>query len=557
MCTILAVLLVSFCVAASASYSSVSYALSSASSCDPSIYSIGTILSTIEFSSPSVSAAESIIESYEYSSPSVVSFLESDIEYPSVISSPTLFYSEVSEYSSLYAAISTIDDVIAICPSLSAVQSTLQSVMQSDSSILYQLSQYTYYVSPSIVSASNVIDQATIVSSSAFSDDIALSLYVAPYPSVSYAICELSYYAYTLPSTVVSDIVSFVSSPSTVAPSVVSYIYDYYPSIYPYAYTVESFVISYPEVDPWFTDEFYVDSCVSSFSSAVSYVEYYQMPTFYYQASVISSVEYTWPSVSTDLSYLSILEASSSSLGYAFSAIENTFYNSPAIASSLYEALVSPSTVVDTQLISYEEMSHQSFVSALDTILSFQSAYPSYSLTISYVLYYASSAFETASTLLTANSYISALISSSTASATYSLLTDLTVISSESTILSAVSYATYYSPTLSCYESVAESYAYNYPSVIYALWNVITEPSLYFTQASTYASLEASYPVLVNYLEYIYSAAYSYSSLYSYEGSFLLGAEYDSELLTEYYEVSQAMYYEASSLWWYSSSYSS
>lgn len=564
-------LLVCLAVGASASYSSstvsssssltlsasVSYELSSAAYCDESIYSIGSELSTLELSTPSLYMAESVIASYEYSSPSIVSDLESDMEYPSAVTSLTQYYYDESEYSNLATAIATLINVEETSPTLAADQSSLQTIMQSDSSILYDLSEYTDVYSPSVVSASEVIDEATIVSSGAFEDAISLSLDISSFYSLESNLASISYLMYSLPSSVDYEVTEFISSPSTMAVSSVSYLYDYYPTVYDFASVIGSYVASYPSIGSAITDYLSVVSVVSSFGSAVSSIEYYQMPTLYVQEAEMSSASSTWSTISTDLGYLTVIEASSPSLSYAFSTLENTFYESPEVASSLYYAIYSPSTVTDTELVSEEEMSHQSFVSALDTVFSFESAYPQYASTLSYILYAATSAFETESTLMTAAEYMEALTSSSVASATYSLSTDLTVISNEDTVLYAVSYATYESSTLSCYEQEIESYAYWVDDYVMSLWSVVESPSLYFAEASYYAELEDSYPSLVYALEYIYSAAYTFTSLYSYESSFIYAAGYDSQLLSDYYYASYSAYEDASYMWWYSSSSSS
>jgi len=207
--------------------------------------------------------------------------------------------------------------------------------------------------------------------------------------------------------------------------------------------------------------------------------------------------------------------------------------------------------------VSYEEMSHQSFVSAITEITSFENAYPSYVSTFDYIVPYLTSAFQTEGTLLTAVYYISEVVSGSTASATYSLATLDTVETDWSTVLYAVSSATFYSPTLSCYESVIASFAYSYPTAVESIWSVITDVTAYATEASTMAALEASYSTVVSALEEVYYAAYSYTSLYSYESSFILAAASDSSALTQYYYYAVEMSSLGSSLWWYSSSASS
>jgi hypothetical protein len=531
---------------------SISEALDSAFSYYPDIFTIGNELSTIEMSTPTLSYDENVICSYIYSSPSIVYYIEEGDYYPSQVTDVSSFDDEESSYYTLATAIASLISIEATNPSLSADQYTLQQEEQSVPCILTDLEEYTDVEYPSIYSASQVIDQATLTSSSIVADVISVYTAVADYSTVSSAISDLSYTLYTLPSTVVSYVIDYISSPSTMAPSEVAILNSCYSTVYSEVTIVTSFTYSFPSVVSALTSYLYVASSVSSIGSAVYTVLTQEMPTFTYQESVIAYLSYSWPSVSTDLDYLSSIEVSSSTLGYALSYLEQTFYDSPAVAESLYNAIESPSSVTDTEEVSYEEMSHQSFVSALTEVISFETAYPSYYSTFYYIMPYLTCAWQTEGTLLTAGDYIEYILSSQTASADVSLDTLYSVVSSWETVLSAVGSAVYYSPSLSCDEDLIASYAYSYATVVSTLWSVITDVTQYTSQATYYASLEASYSQVVSALESVYSAAYSYPSLYSYESSFITLAESDSSALTQYYYYSSAASSDASSLWFYS-----
>jgi trimeric autotransporter adhesin len=499
------------------------------------ITTIGSIISTIALSSPSITYAESVIASYEQSYSSVISYIESIYSSPSLLapSSVSSFSYLTSIHSTLASAIATVVSIESSHYSLESVQSTLESVEVSQSSILSYLTEYTAIASPSIYYATEVIAEATITSSSIVPTFVAVYTAVSDYPAVSLALSSLSSQLYTLPSTVVSEIVSYISSPSTVSPSVLSSLSYCYGSVYSELTSIVEFTYSHStDVSP-ITNLIYAESSVASLSCAIYTVMVSQLPTLFYQTSVISAISYTLPSVYTDVEYLSYFEASSPTLSYALSTIEETFYESPSIASSIYQAIVSPSSVTNPTQISYEEISHQSFVSAITALTSFESAYTSIASTVSSIVYSLTSAFETERTLLTAVDYVSDLTSPSYYSASIAISSLLSVVSDIPTVLSYISSVLYSSPSLSCYESAIEVAAYYYPYYISQLWEVYNSPSLITDSFSYYSYLEAEYSTAAYAISQIVSAESTFTSLSSYETSFISAASQDSSLITE------------------------
>jgi hypothetical protein len=499
------------------------------------ITTIGSIISTIALSSPSVTYAESVIASYEESYSSVISYIEEIYSSPSLLppSSESSFSQLTYIHSTLASAIETIVSIEQTDYSLASIQYTLESILLTQPSILTYLTEYTAIASPSVYIATEVIAEATISSPSIVPSFIAVYTAVSSYPAVSYALSELSYSVYVVPSTVVSEVVSYINSPSVVSPSVVASLASCYASLYAEVTSITEFTKSHSTVVSAITDLIYAESTVSSLGSAIYTVISQEEPTLVYQTSVLSVVSYSFPSLYTDVEFLSTLTATSPTLGYALSTIEETFYASPSIATAIYIAIQSPSSVTNPTQIDYEEMSHQSFVSAISEVDSFESAYSSIASTISSIVCDLTSVFETQRTVLTAVSYVSAATEPSEYGASAAIDSLFSVVSTITSVLSGISYVISYSPSLSCYESDIEEDAFLYPDVVESLWVVYNSPSLITQSFSYYSGLEASYSSIASALSAIVDDEISYSSLSYLEYSFILGATEDSSLLTD------------------------
>jgi hypothetical protein len=225
----------------------------------------------------------------------------------------------------------------------------------------------------------------------------------------------------------------------------------------------------------------------------------------------------------------------------ALTTIEETFYSDPSVASSIYHALTSPSTVTSPTKISYEEIAHQSFVDAIDMISSFESAYPSYSSTLASIVCDLTQAFVTERTLLTAASYLQDATSPSSYSASQAIATLFSIVSDLTTIMTEVSQATYYDPTLLCYEETIETEAYYYPAYVSDLWAVYNSPSEITSKFSYYSELAAEYSSLAIAIYNVVSAESSYPLLDVAEYSFLRAAESDSSVLTDFESVTNEL----------------
>jgi hypothetical protein len=454
-----------------------------------------------------------------------------------------------SAYPTLASVISSLVSAEMTLTTLAAYQSSIQSLEVSYSTLLTDLSIYTSIAYPSVYSASLLITEATLTSPSIFASIIAVSTAVYTSSSASYALSYLSSAVYTLPSYVVTEILTIISSPSTVGASTVSSLEQCYSSVYYYLTEVTSFTYSYPSVVSDITAYLSAASCIYSIGSAVYAIISYQMPTFSYETYVLSYAAYTLPSVSNDLSVLSGYEALSPSLYYAELTIEQSFYNSPYVASSIYFALDYPSQVTSPSAISSYEATHESLVSALDTVISFESYYSSVASTIWEIETQLTTAFESYRTLLTAYSYVQAITSPSYMAATMAISSAKSVVSDVTYILSELTYVVSRLPSLSCAESVVEYYAQVYPTVAYYLWSVydgyVSVPS---SSLSYVAEVIASYPSLDSAFSMIVGGQIDYSFLFSLESSFIYAAESDSYLLS-YYESFSYQSYSAYSEW--------
>jgi hypothetical protein len=295
-------------------------------------------------------------------------------------------------------------------------------------------------------------------------------------------------------------------------------------------------------------------SSVSSLDSAVSTIVSYQLSTFAYEVSVISSASYYVPSLTVDLQVLTAITAASPTLHYAEETIEGSFYSSPSVASVIYYALDYPSQVSSPSAVSSYELSHESLVTAIDYVISFESYYTSLASTLSSIEYTLASVFASYRTLLTAYSYVQDVTSPSLASASADISSAKTVVSDLTYVLSSVAYVTEASPSLSCDEAVVEYYAVDYPSVATYLWSVDDGVTYVASSSISYVeSLVASYASLNYALLSICSAVYDYPSLTSVESSFIYAASSDSSLLTEFDTFSYAVAVYASSFYTFSS----
>jgi len=113
----------------------------------------------------------------------------------------------------------------------------------------------------------------------------------------------------------------------------------------------------------------------------------------------------------------------------------------------------------------------------------------------------------------------------------------LSVVSTIPEVLTEIDYVTYYSPSLSCYESEIESLDYYYPNYVQSIFAVFQSPSIITSSFSYYASLEAEYSTVAYAISAIVSAEVTFPSLSYYEYSFLLAASQDSSIVTQAYYI--------------------
>jgi hypothetical protein len=516
--------------------SSIETEISSAEVYAPSLTTIGSVISTFELSSPTLATVETVIEYYESSYASLVSELESIYSYPSLYTDETIT-ELTTAYPTLASAVSGLISAELTQTNLAAYQSTLQSLEVSYSTILTVLTAYTDIASPSVYTASLIISQATLTSPSILATVIAVSTAISTSPTVSSAVSYLSYAIYTVPSSVASEVLTIIYSPSTVGASTVSSLESCYPTLYSELTYVTAFTYAYPSIVTALTAYLSAASTVSSLGSAVSTIVSYEMPTLSYEVSVLTAAISTQSDITEDLSVLTYLTAESPSLAEAESTIEGSFYASPSIAYTIYYALDYPSLITNPTAVSYYEESHESFVSAIDTILSFESYYTSSASMLSSIEQQLTTAFASYGTLLTAYSYVEDVTSPEEASATEAIYTAKTVVSDLTYVLSTLVSVISYNPSLSCAQSVIEYYATAYPSIAAYLWSVLdSDTYVAYSEVSTVESIIASYPSLASAEDQMLSAAtYSvYPFSVTLESSFIYAAASDSSLLSQY-----------------------
>jgi hypothetical protein len=500
------------------------------------ILNIGSIVSTIELTRPTLFTAESVVASYELSYESIISYIEEIYESPSLLppSSVSSFSSLTAIHSTLASAIKTIVTIESSHTSLAGVQTALQYVEHSQPSILTYLGQYTKIASPTVYSDSHIIEDATITSPSIVPTWIEVYTAVSGYSAVISALSSLSSEMYTLPSTVDVDILTYIDSPDIISPTLLSHLSSCYPDVYTELNAITMFTKSHTSVVSAITNYLSAAEAVSSLGSAIYYIMTDQMPSLIYQISVMSDVSYYWPSAYQDIEFISELTATSPTLYRALTTIEQTFYESSSIASAILHAITSPSTVTSPTRVSYMEISHQSFVSALNEISSFESAYSTYAYTVCTILSHLTEAFKTERTLLTAASYISEATSPSTFSASIAIQTLFSVVNDLTTVMDEITSVIHYVPSLSCYEQTIEYYGWYYPEYDQALWEVYNSPSEITSSFSYYSELAADYSALATALYHIVTEESSYPLLDVAESAFLTAAESDSQVLTDF-----------------------
>jgi hypothetical protein len=522
--------------------SSIVSIITGASYYNPSVTSIGSVISTVELSSPSVYTAETVIESYEPYYSTVISEIESMYSYPSLYTDLSYISEFTQAYSSLATAVSIIESVELTQSSLAQYQSSLQSLETVYTSILTDLYELTGREYPSVYSAAYVISEATLTDSSILATLIEIDTLISSSPTVSSAVNSLSASLYTLPYSVYTEIVSWLSSPSTVGSSTLSSLYICNSAAYYEMKLISQWEASHPYYysNPivfatWAGAAYYVSSLLTAVSTIISY----QMPTLSYDVSVVSAALSTQSEITEDLSVLSYIEAESPSIYHAEATIEATFYNSPSVAYSLAYALDYPSLVTDPSTISIYAESHSSFVSAILEIDNWGWYYTSSSSMLDSIESQLTTAFVNYGTLLTAYSYVQDVTSPSLAIATAYISAVKSSVSDLTYILTQMTYVISQLPSLSCDESVEEYYAEVYPSVASYIWDV--EDSIIYLPSSSvsyFESLTASYPTLASADISIVGGQIDYSFLYSLESSFIYAAETDSSLLTQYEEIS-------------------
>jgi hypothetical protein len=538
---------------------SIEDALSSAAVYYPSVYTIGTILSTIELISPTFSTIESQVDYYIQSYRTMVTYLEEMYHSPWLDTDSTAFTRATHDFPTLAPDVSILVHMENTHTSLASIQDSLQSVMLTDPSILTNLQMYTEINYKSVYFATLAISQATLTNPSIVAEVIDLDTAIALYSTTAAAMSSLSSLLYTVASTIDEEVITFVESPSTVASTVVSTLEECYSTLY----SDLNYIISLTSYEPSLVSDItgYVHAAhsVQYLGEAIYTIMSQQMPTLMYEASAIESIRETWPSFNTDLAFISEAEALSPSLYYAEDTIEATFYDSPGTAYSIYYALDYPSLVTDPSEISKYEVNHESFVSAVNDLLYWESYYTSEASTMHEIQSKLTSIFQTDRTLLTAASYMSVVISPSSASASKSIENAESVVSWLSTAMTEITYAISFIPSLSCDEEVIENDLILYTPTVHALWSAIYSPSSILSSSIRYyAEMEADYPSLVSAIESIISAVSSFPSLSTAEYAFIEAADSHSQLLTQWVGFAQqSSYVESAILTSSSSSFSS
>jgi hypothetical protein len=504
-----------------------------ASKHDPSFKSDIRIIQGNCKNNPTFLPVESVIEQYAKSHFSVISKLEYYDAHPSAVVSVSSFTQMKTKFPKLASAVSSLVSEEASHISLEDIQSTLQSLFVSYPTIL-TVGASSFDVSySSLKQCESGISEAEVKSPSVVADVQALTTFESLWPSMSKVLCELSSVAYYYP-TVLHDVTLAEdwSQPNAWREDkTLRSIATCYLSVYQAFVSIESFLDKHSSAETAFTNFVQVLSSVPSIVSDVTSFAKVVSSSFTRASSEMRPAINNDPHISTEISYLDVLEASYPSLSCAEKTLEREIHSHPDTVYSILLDMASPSRVNDPTNVSSLEKRYPSIVSAYSEVERLTCSHPS----LSYVQQVLTQEERVVPSLLTdANDVISAASPSLEGDA-YQMEKVESVAPGISVALYSLSYIEKQVPSLSCEESVVAQYAVEAPSVVYEIDEAIAQPQLIASSSiKYYEQLTAKYRSLASAERKVFGYQKRFPQLATIQKELTFALSYEPHLLSVY-----------------------
>jgi transposase-like protein len=517
---------------------SVTKITSAASEDFPSISSDISVIEGIAVSSPTFLSVESEIESYARSHYDTISLLEYYDESPSEVTSPTSFQDLVSDFTTLAQAVSLLVSEMNTHSSLYAVQSSLQAAMVDFTSIVTAGETSFEFSHASLITDESGISEAAISSPSIVTDVEVLTTMVSLSPSLSSAVCALTeaaeYYSSALRELITARDWTYTTA-WEIDTTLVS-IESSYPTLYTALTAIDYFLASHSSDSSAFsrlvTVLDYVPSIISDVTSFVTSVS----PSLSLALTVLSPIEQVNSHITTEVTYLNVLEATHPSLSCAEGTLARDIASHASTVSLIEEAISSPLSVTNSYLVSSLEHRYPSVVTAYEDITSVELSHPSFSYVQSQLTYEEA----IVSTLITDAEEVISATSPSLIGDDYDMQKVESILPTITEALHSLSTIIQASPSLSCDESVIAQYAATDATALYTIAQAIDSPSsVSSTEIAYIASLTAEFPTLASALRSIVSIEYTFPQLETIESDLTYALVIEPSLTKVYSQVSE------------------
>lgn len=515
---------------------SVSRVTSAASVLVPSLQTDISIIEALTLSSPTFGPVESIIESYAQSHSGTISLLEYYEQYPSAVTSPTVEASIEIDFPTLASAVVELVSVEESHTSLLDIQSSLQSLMVYYSSIVTAGQTSFEFSHGSLISDVSGISEVAISTPSIVTDVEVITTIFSIDSGLSCAVSELTYAAQYY-STVLHEITTaqdWTESSGWVIDTTLQSIATCYPTVYQAIESFDYFLSSHPSDSQAFsqlvTALTYVSTIITDVDDFVASVS----TSFTQAVASISPAVYADSHITTEISYLDVIEAQLPSLSCAESNLEHQLVSEATVISKLEVAYSSPSAVTNTAYIASLEALYPSIESAITEIETAIAWDPS----LAYVQSQLTQEELLVTDLLTAVDNVISATSPSLIGDVSELDKVEEISPSIVTALHSLKTIIQESPSLSCDESVVAQYALTEPTVLYTIAEALDSPSLVSATSLGYiAQLTAEYKSLASALRSIDSIEYTFPQLVYVQDAISFALTYEPSLLYVYSNI--------------------
>jgi len=517
---------------------SVTRITSAASEVDPSLSSDIRIIAGITESSPTFAPVESIIESYERSHSGTVSLLEYYEMSPSDVISPTTEAEIETDFPTLASAVDELISEEESHASLYDIQNSFQDLMVYYPSIVTAGETSFEFSYASLISAESAISKAAVSSPSIVTDVEVLTNMESVSPTLSTYVSELEIAAeyYTTALHEITSARDWTCTDAWPVQSVLISIETCYPTLYSAIIAIDTFLESHSSDDSAFsqlvTALTYVPSIITDVTEFVTAVS----SSFTEALVSLSPAVQIDSHITTEVTYLDVLEASSPTLSCAEGTLERDLVSQAVTVTEIEQAITSPSAVTNPTYISSLEDRYPSIVTAEYDIVSVELTHPSLVYVQSQVIYDE----HVVSDLLTAANELISQTSPSLIGDAYDLQKVEYVEPSITSALHSLSTIIQASPQLSCAESVIAQYAATEATVLYTVARALSSPSDVAASSIAYiAKLTAEYPSLASALRTIESAEYTFPQLATIEDALTFALTYEPSLISVYKQVTE------------------